>query len=205
MRIIIIMFVLTCAITAQTIYKVTPGTTENKIILTVENSSDQEEMTCTEVALVKQLSAINLKQAKQEIETIEKNSNKEVEFTFDVNRIVDVNKTDTLKFLISNKTGSWTKEILIGYELPKEFKLEQNYPNPFNPETRICYQVPEAKQISLKVYDILGREVITLVDSKQEAGYYEIKFNGKNLSSGIYIYRLIGENVNLVKKMIFLK
>jgi hypothetical protein len=205
MRTIIIMFVLTCAVTAQTIYKVTPGTTGNKIILTVENSSDQEEMTCTEVALVKQLSTISLKQAKQEIETIEKNSSKEVEFAFDVNRIVDVNKTDTLKFLISNKTGSWTKEILIGYELPKEFKLEQNYPNPFNPETRICYQVPETKQISLKVYDILGREVMTLVDGKQEAGYYEIKFNGKNLSSGIYIYRLIGENVNLVKKMMFLK
>jgi hypothetical protein len=205
MRTIIIMFVLTCAVTAQTIYKVTPGTTENKIILTVENSSDQEEMTCTEVALAKQLSTINVKQTKQEIETIEKNSSKDVEFVFDVNRIVNINKTDTLKFLISNKTGSWTKEILLGYELPKEFRIEQNYPNPFNPETKICYQVPEAKQISIKVYDILGREVMTLVDGKQEAGYYEIKFNGKNLSSGIYIYRLIGENVNLVKKMMFLK
>jgi hypothetical protein len=205
MKTIIIMLVLAFTVTAQTIYKVTPGTNENKIILTIENSSNQEEMTCTEVALVKQLSTINMKQTKQEIEAIEKNNSREVEFSFNVNRIVDANKTDTLKFLVSNKTGSWTKEILLGYELPKEFKLEQNYPNPFNPETRICYQVPETKQISLKVYDILGREVMTLVDGKQEAGYYEIKFNGRNLSSGIYIYRLTGENVNLVKKMVFIK
>jgi hypothetical protein len=192
-------------ISAQTIYKVTPGTNDNKIILTVENASTETEMTDIKTSLYERPEAISFKQAEQKIEKIEKQKSKDIEFIFDVNRIVNANKVDTLMFVINSKSGKWSKEILIGYELPKEFTLEQNYPNPFNPETKIGYQVPVDSKLTLKIYDILGREVVTLVDEKQVAGYYEKIFTAQNLASGMYIYRLSGENINLVKKMILMK
>jgi hypothetical protein len=74
--------------------------------------------------------------------------------------------------------------------LPTVFNLKQNYPNPFNPATIIDYAVPSNEFVSLKVYDILGREVITLVNEQKNAGYYSISFNASNLSSGVYFYKL---------------
>jgi hypothetical protein len=71
-----------------------------------------------------------------------------------------------------------------------EFALEQNYPNPFNPVTIIKYQIPGHSFVTLKVYDILGRELELLVNDEQEAGYYEINFDASKLSSGIYFYRI---------------
>ncbi|MFA3783610.1 T9SS type A sorting domain-containing protein [Melioribacteraceae bacterium 4301-Me] len=201
MKTIITFLLLAGMISAQAIHRLTPGTKGNKIILTIENSSNATDMTDIKTVVSKQLSSINFQLSEKEIEKIEKQSSKDVEFTFDVNRTVDINKTDTLKFLITTKVGSWTKEILIGYESPTEYKLEQNYPNPFNPETVIGYQLPVSSKVTLKIYDILGREVVTLVDERQEVGYYEKKFNAENLASGMYIYRLTAEKVNLVKKM----
>jgi Secretion system C-terminal sorting domain len=87
----------------------------------------------------------------------------------------------------------------------KEFKLEQNYPNPFNPETKIAFSIPTSNYIDLRVYDILGREVKTLLSRQLNAGEYEIEFNADNLSSGMYYYRLqSGDNVS-VRKMTLVK
>jgi endonuclease/exonuclease/phosphatase family metal-dependent hydrolase len=88
------------------------------------------------------------------------------------------------------------------------FKLEQNYPNPFNPNTVIRYSIspPDAKQfVSLKVYNILGNEVATLVNEEKSAGNYEVKFNASTLSSGIYFYRLTIGSFSSAKKMIYLR
>ncbi len=93
----------------------------------------------------------------------------------------------------------------IKIEQPIEFLLKQNYPNPFNPVTTITYQIPERAKVILKVYDILGREVETLVEEIKEPGQYEIKFNGKNLVSGIYIYKIIAGNFIETRKMILIK
>jgi hypothetical protein len=89
--------------------------------------------------------------------------------------------------------------------LPKEFALAQNYPNPFNPTTVISYQLPVASNVSLKIYDALGKEVATLVSARQEAGGHSIAFNANTLSSGIYFYRLQTENFVQTKKMMFVK
>ncbi len=88
---------------------------------------------------------------------------------------------------------------------PKEFKLFQNYPNPFNPTTSIQYSVSSNQFVRLKVYDIAGREVATLVNENKQPGIYEAKFDASSLSSGVYIYRLITTDYTDIKKMILLK
>ncbi len=88
---------------------------------------------------------------------------------------------------------------------PSRFKLYQNYPNPFNPTTKIEYSIPKKSFVSLKVFDVLGREVETLVNEEKLSGNYEVEFNGVNLSSGIYFYELKAGVHSLVKKMIVIK
>ncbi len=85
------------------------------------------------------------------------------------------------------------------------FKLEQNYPNPFNPATQIIYYIPVESHVKLKVYNVLGNEVATLVDEEKPAGEYSVKFNASGLSSGVYIYRLQTNYSTITKKMTFLK
>ena len=94
-----------------------------------------------------------------------------------------------------------------GNFVPTEFKLEQNYPNPFNPTTKIQYFVPiESGPVTLKVYDLLGREITTLVDNEQKpAGIYEVNFNASGLSSGTYFYELRTRNFVERKKMSLVK
>ena len=90
-------------------------------------------------------------------------------------------------------------------EKPTEFHLAQNYPNPFNPTTVIDYTIPNASHVSLKVYDVLGQEIVSLVDEIQQAGSYRTSFDASALSSGIYFYRLVTDAKNEMKKMILLK
>ncbi len=96
-------------------------------------------------------------------------------------------------------------EVNIG--TPEKFELSQNYPNPFNPSTTIEYSIPKnsVQNVQLKIYDVLGREVATLVNGKQEAGRYKVKFNANNLPSGIYFYTLRAGDFVATKKMILLK
>lgn len=89
--------------------------------------------------------------------------------------------------------------------IPTVFKINQNYPNPFNPSTVISWQLPVNSHVLIKVYDILGREIKTLVDENKEAGYYKINFDGSSLASGVYIYRLTAGTFNSTKKMLLVK
>jgi hypothetical protein len=89
--------------------------------------------------------------------------------------------------------------------IPAKYELSQNYPNPFNPLTRVKYQIAKAGNVKLVIYDISGKEVKTLVNTNQEAGYYEISFDGYSLSSGVYFYRITANNFVETKKMLLLK
>jgi photosystem II stability/assembly factor-like uncharacterized protein len=89
--------------------------------------------------------------------------------------------------------------------VPKEFALQQNYPNPFNPTTMIGYQLAKASYVNLTVYDILGREITTLVDRYQPAGTYQVPFNGAHLTSGVYFYRLRAGEFTSTKSLVLAK
>ncbi len=90
-------------------------------------------------------------------------------------------------------------------ELPNQYKLRQNYPNPFNPTTNIEYSIPEASYVDLKVFDVLGNEVATLVNEQQAAGVYRADFSGSGLSSGFYIARITAGNYTSSIKMTLMK
>ncbi|MFA7228670.1 MAG: T9SS type A sorting domain-containing protein [Melioribacteraceae bacterium] len=103
----------------------------------------------------------------------------------------------------------WENGIGLGVEksdvIPTEFVLAQNYPNPFNPTTKIEFSVPKAGNYSLKVYNMLGQEIATLVKGELSVGSYKTEFDAGKFSSGVYLYKLSGPNVNISKKMILMK
>jgi len=88
---------------------------------------------------------------------------------------------------------------------PKEFILFQNYPNPFNPVTEINYTVPISGNVLIRIFDVLGREVTTLIDEEKSVGNYSIEFNATNLSSGIYFYTMQSIEFIETRKMVLLK
>ncbi|HLT24918.1 MAG TPA: T9SS type A sorting domain-containing protein, partial [Ignavibacteria bacterium] len=88
---------------------------------------------------------------------------------------------------------------------PREFALNQNYPNPFNPTTNIQYDIPNDVFVSIKVYDMLGREVAELVNEVKNAGRYIVGFNGSKLSSGIYYYKIKAGSFEQTRRMVLIK
>lgn len=105
---------------------------------------------------------------------------------------------------ITNYCGSLVG-ILGNNQLPMTFALAQNYPNPFNPSTTIKYQIPKESVVKIFVYDVLGKNVATLVNEKKNAGYYELEFNASNLASGLYFYKIEAGEFTDVKKMMLIK
>ena len=102
-------------------------------------------------------------------------------------------------------TGTYTGTDDEIVTLPKEYTLRQNYPNPFNPMTTIKYAVPKTSLVSIKVYDLTGQEVASLINEIKEVGTYEVKFDARNLASGIYLYRMFAGDFTAVKKLNVLK
>ncbi|MCL4278988.1 MAG: T9SS type A sorting domain-containing protein, partial [Ignavibacteriaceae bacterium] len=110
-----------------------------------------------------------------------------------------------LKQIDYNGKYSFSEIAAVDNLAPNGFVLEQNYPNPFNPNTVISYQLPVSGFVSLKVYDVLGNEVATLVNEEKQAGSYEIVFNANHLSAGVYYYTIVTDNFVQTKKMILMK
>lgn len=110
-----------------------------------------------------------------------------------------------LKQIDFDGTTSYSNIVEVDITKPVNYSLNQNYPNPFNPTTTISYSIPRDGLVSLKVYDILGNEVATLVNELQAAGSREIQFNAGNLSSGVYYYKLVSSEFSSIKKLILMK
>ncbi|MCX6162189.1 MAG: T9SS type A sorting domain-containing protein, partial [Ignavibacteriae bacterium] len=89
--------------------------------------------------------------------------------------------------------------------IPDKFALKQNYPNPFNSMTNVKFQIVKGGLVDLKIFDLLGREIITLVNESLQPGTYEVRFDAKELSSGIYLYTLRTDNFSETKKMVLIR
>jgi parallel beta-helix repeat protein len=135
----------------------------------------------------------------------------------ELGKAVDSLKQDNYVYVFNHLTNAWKfAENMMGANLkksggditgliPKEYALSQNYPNPFNPTTTINYQLPEKSHVTLRIYDILGNLVKTLVNGEQAPGYYNVTWNAGGFASGVYIYRLMSGSFVSTKKLILLK
>ena len=126
--------------------------------------------------------------------------------TSNINSVEVLRKmADTVRAVFNSNFTVFTPVHTAKNDIPQSYSLSQNYPNPFNPTTVISYGVPVNSQVTLKVYDVLGREVQTLVDENKHAGSYRLTFNAGNLPSGVYFLRLQAGSFGMVKKMVLLK
>jgi hypothetical protein len=129
---------------------------------------------------------------------------------------LEINTKYYWKVKAKNEIGSGDESVVFSFKtsvtdveatqiLPFEFSLSQNYPNPFNPSTNIQYAISSRQFVTIKVYDILGNEITTLVNDYRDAGIYNVQFTMHNLASGIYFYTLQAGDFVESKKMILLK
>ena len=118
---------------------------------------------------------------------------------------MDMTGIDELEDLLILFTNDPTTKVNTTESIPEEFSLYQNYPNPFNPVTKIKYEIFQSANASLKVYDVLGNEIVTLVNEEKPVGKYQIEFDGVGLPSGIYFYQLKAGSFVETKKMVLMK
>ena len=197
---------------AQTIYSVPANSKGNQLTLTIANESKTTSAQNVHVTPGRLPQHVSIPQSSRVIKLLPAGKESDATFTFDVSRDARIGGKDTLEFTVTDAMGStWSKTIVVSYTGPQEYKLEQNFPNPFNPSTTIYYQLPMDSRVTLKIYDLLGREVRTLVDEQQQAGYKEARFNGASLASGAYFCRMTAQGAtgkasySNVKKLLMIK
>jgi hypothetical protein len=138
------------------------------------------------------------------------NSNSPKEYNFIDS---EVNSAGTysyrLKQIDNDGSYEFSKTIEVNFGSPIKFELNQNYPNPFNPSTTISFSLPESGKVILKIYNVIGKEIKTLVDGYREAGIYTVNFNAESavggLASGMYLYRLSTNGFTETKKLLLMK
>ena len=205
MKSLFIILFITSLTYSQTVYEIPFASKGNEIELTVENKSTIEIQN-VKVKAIEIPSWVKFNEEERFIKNLKGKEESTATFKFALEKEAPVKEEAKLKFEITNNKGErWTKEIMIKVEAPKKFELNQNYPNPFNPTTTISYTIPASSQsfpsqgeglressfVTLTIYDILGREVETLVNKLQKPGYYKIIWNANNYASGMYIYQLL--------------
>lgn len=126
------------------------------------------------------------------------------ELAIERNYMLDMRTGGTSKLSVTYNIITTVEEQKIS-GIPNSFNLYQNYPNPFNPTTTIKFDIPNSGNVSLKIYDLLGREVAALIDGFRNAGKYEASFNGNNISSGVYFYKLKFNGFEQTKKFMLVK
>ena len=133
------------------------------------------------------------------------NSNSPKEYSFTDAELLPGQHEYRLKQIDIDGSFEYSQNIEITVGSPKDFSLSQNYPNPFNPATTITYQLPKNGSVTLKIYDMLGKEVKTLVNEQKEMGGYTVQFDASSLASGMYVYQLRVNDFVSTKKMLLLK
>jgi hypothetical protein len=186
----------------------TSATIEVNLTLSNKTQVDYSNVVVEPVFLPK---GINLDTENLNILLINSNSTTQVRLIFNLDASeYDWNlKDQVIRVQLKSENRVWKKNINLNLTrdqfTPSNFELTQNYPNPFNPSTTIRYSLPKSGMVSLKIYDILGKEVKTLLNENKEAGYHQITFDAGNLASGIYFYTLKAGNFVSTKKLTLMK
>ncbi|MBI1807830.1 MAG: T9SS type A sorting domain-containing protein [Ignavibacteria bacterium] len=171
-------------------YEVPFASSNNTIELSVENNL-KEPVKQIIIRPEKLPSWLHFMPAEINIQHLAGQHEKTVIFRFTVDRVAPIKKEQLITLLVSSSSGdSWTKEMVITVTPPDQFELFQNYPNPFNPSTTLSYQLSADGHVKLAIYNLLGQQVALSVDEEEHAGYHEITWDARNVSSGVYYMRL---------------
>ncbi|MFA6541382.1 MAG: T9SS type A sorting domain-containing protein [Bacteroidota bacterium] len=206
----IIFFLMSMSSILRSQHSVPFASTNNTIELAVANSSLTQADNIS-VEVTQKPSWLILENSQVNISKLNANETSTAPFAFSIDKSAPVNKPEQILITISNPRGEqWTKTLSLQVSPPEKCELFQNYPNPFNPSTMISYQLPVISNVSLKIYDAIGREVATLDEGVKEAGYHQNEWNAVNVSSGMYVYQLSykdekGEQKSYRKKMLVMK
>ncbi len=202
----------TCFAQAPVVYSVPADSKGNTITITVANESKTLDASDVRVQVQQCPEGLKFGSGSHLIKIVRAAKESDVTFSFDVGRDVKLGKKDTIAFAISDRIGLLGyKSIIVSYTGPSVYNLDQNFPNPFNPSTTIHYQVPVQSKVKIVVFDVLGREVKTLIDEPKDAGYHSVKYDGSDIATGPYFCRMVadpvagGKGYVAVKKLMLLK
>ena len=206
---LLVVALMQCGI-AQNAYQIPFASAGNAIELTVANTAKTPlagvKVTATDIPMW-----LRFAETEQQIALLKPEQEVATTFTFTVDKNAPVQKSNTLKFLITGPGGEqWEKEITVAVAPPDKFEAYQNFPNPFNPTTAISFQLSAVSRVSLRIYNMLGQEVALLVDGDRSAGYHQETWDAARYSSGVYVYQLIatderGQKQTARKRMLLLK
>jgi hypothetical protein len=187
------------------IYPVEHKTLGNVIVLDITNKR-AEEISGLLVRVSAQPKWVTINDARMDGAKLAPDSSGQITVHFEVSAEAKSGMTGTIEVqLLSGETVILQKSFKLQVSVPHRYELSQNFPNPFNPATTIQYQLPADGFVSLKVFDILGREVTTLVHEEQKADYHKATFDAGGLASGTYFYRLQAGTFTSVRRLLILK
>lgn len=202
---ILLVILFSLHLSAQTVYELPFASKGNQIELEVANTSEIVLENIT-VDVESAPEWINFETLQSVIGEVTGESEAAAFFEFSVDKRAPVGEAGKIIFKVHNAPGDkWTKEINVQVSKPDNYELTQNYPNPFNPTTKIEFVTPADEKVTIKVYDMLGCEVITLLNEFLAAGHHEVEFDASQLASGTYIYSFSTVNHRQIKKMMLIK
>jgi hypothetical protein len=196
--------------TSQQVYIIPFASTGNTIELVVTNTA-QMAVAGVKVTATNVPTWLKFEGLEQKVGLLKPGQEAPATFSFSVDKMAPVKQNQTLKFVISAPTGetrqtdsgqTWTKEITIAVSSPERFEVFQNYPNPFNPSTTISYQLTTNSKVSLKIFNMLGQEVASLVEGDRQAGYHQEMWDAGRFSSGMYVYQVIASDEQGTKQVV---
>jgi hypothetical protein len=192
------------------VYQIPFALSGNSIDLAVANTATNA-MAGIRVQVTNIPSWLKFNTTEQQIALIKPQQESPTTFTFSVDKTAPVKESHALRFVIFAPNGDqWIKEVNVAVAPPEKFEVFNNYPNPFNPTTTISYQLTADSRVRLKIFNLLGQEVASIVDEDRQAGYHQEIWDATRYSSGMYVYQLIATDQQATrqvarKKMLLLK